>query len=87
MGDVRPTETVTLCCGGTGKDERTRVSERTEAAMRLYNQTGSAVRARPAGNGQERWPTGVQTQGEVGEEDKKRERKRDSERKRNHTIH
>lgn len=51
MWDIRPTETVRLCCGGTGKDERTRVSERTEAAMRLYNQTGSAVRARPAGNG------------------------------------
>ncbi len=43
--------------------------------MRLYNQTGSAVRARPAGNGQERWPTGVQTQGEVGEEDKKENEK------------
>lgn len=41
MGDVRR---------GTGKDERTCVSERTEAAMRLHKQTGSAVRARPAGN-------------------------------------
>lgn len=51
MGDVRPTETVALPCGGTGKDERTCVSERTEAAMRLHNQTGSAVRAKPAGSG------------------------------------